>query len=83
MQYGEYSLMSATQAGLFPCLGSGDVPVAETIHAVESNGFQGWYVIEQDVAITEGDPPVGEGPVLGVAQSLRYLRELVASATRH
>ena len=79
LRAGKYSLMAATQAGLFPCVGSGDVSIAETIHVVEKNGFSGWYVIEQDVAITDGDPPVGQGPVVGVAKSLHYLADLAAS----
>jgi hypothetical protein len=33
--------------------------------------------METDVALTDGEPPVGEGPVLGVARSLDYLRSLV------
>ena len=70
--------MTATQAGLFPALGSGDVPIAEVINSVECNRFRGWYVIEQDVALTDGEPPAGEGPLLGVSQSVAYIRELAA-----
>ena len=48
------------------------------ISALESRGYQGWYVIEQDTAITDGLPPVGEGPIHQVTTSLDYLRDTVA-----
>jgi len=80
---GELSLMAAVQAGLFTSLGDGDVPVADTITSLEQQGYGGLYVLEQDVAITAGEPPVGEGPVRDVAKSVAFLRSLdsVLSAT--
>ncbi len=83
LKAGEFSLMSATQAGLFPALGSGDVPIAEVVQTVEANHFGGWYVIEQDVALTNGEPPSGGGPLLGVSQSVAYIRELAASRSEN
>ncbi len=79
---GEFTLMTATQAGLFPALGSGDVPIADVVASVESHHYRGWYVIEQDVALTEVEPPSGGGPLLGVATSVAYIRELAADAAR-
>lgn len=76
---GELDLMAATQAGLFPSIGDGIVPIAEIVEVLESGGYDGWYVMETDVALTDGEPPVGAGPVLGVARSLSYLRSLEAS----
>jgi inosose dehydratase len=70
--------MAATQAGLFTPLGQGDVDIAGVVSALESRGYQGWYVIEQDTAITDGLPPVGEGPIHQVTTSLDYLRDTVA-----
>ena len=78
MRAGELTLMTATQAGLFPAAGTGDVPIAATIAALETRGYPGWYVLEQDVALTDGEPPLGEGPVLGVRQSIEYLKSLAA-----
>src|SRR5262245_43324219 len=54
---GELSLMAAVQAGLFAPLGDGDVPIAEVITTLEDNGYGGRYVLEQDVAITDREPP--------------------------
>jgi inosose dehydratase len=73
---GELDLMGATQAGLFPSLGDGIVHIAEVIEILESSGYDGWYVMETDVALTDGEPPLGEGPVRGVERSLAFLRSL-------
>ena len=73
----EVSLMAATQAGLFTSLGEGDVDILGVIVALESAGYRGWYVIEQDTALTEGLPGEGDGPVHAVSQSLAYLRDTV------
>jgi len=79
LRAGEFTLMSATQSGLFPVLGTGQVPIGEVVSTAEANHFQGWYVIEQDVALTDGEPPLGQGPLLGVSQSVAYIRALAAS----
>jgi bifunctional N-acetylglucosamine-1-phosphate-uridyltransferase/glucosamine-1-phosphate-acetyltransferase GlmU-like protein len=57
----------------------GDVPVAATITSLERQGYDGLYVLEQDVAITDGEPPLGEGPVRNVAKNVAFLRSLDAS----
>ena len=73
---GELSLMRATQEGLFPAAGSGDVPIAATVQTLEQAGYTGWYVLEQDVALLAGEPAPGDGPVHGVRQSIEYLKTL-------
>ena len=74
----EKSLMAATQEGLFTPLGQGDVDIAGVVEALESRGYDGWYVIEQDTAITDGLPADGEGPIEQVITSMDYLRTVVA-----
>ncbi len=73
---GELDLMAATQAGLFPSLGDGIVRLTDVINVLEGAGYDGWYVMETDVALTDREPPLGEGPVNGVARSLAFLRSL-------
>lgn len=70
------TIMSGVQKGLFTPLGQGDVPIADVIRTLESNGYQGWYVIEQDCAITGSIPPEGKGPVEMITQSMEYLKSL-------
>lgn len=74
----EVSLMAATQAGVFTPLGQGDVDILGVVQTLESSGYRGWYVIEQDTAITGEFPVEGEGPVEQVAASLKYLTDVVA-----
>jgi inosose dehydratase len=70
--------MKATQAGLFTPLGQGSVDILGVVEALEAQGYQGWYVIEQDTAITDGMPAIGEGPLLQVTESMKYLLDVVA-----
>lgn len=74
----EVSLMAATQAGVFTPLGQGDVDILGVVQTLEAAGYRGWYVIEQDTAITGGFPDDGEGPVEQVSESLKYLTDVVA-----
>lgn len=72
------SIMEGVQAGLFPSLGQGDLALADVVVTLERAGYQGQYVIEQDTAITGDLPGEGQGPVTGVHESMRYLRDVVA-----
>jgi inosose dehydratase len=77
---GERSIMEGVQAGMFCNLGDGDVPIAEVIVALETAGYDRWYVLEQDAALTEGTPAVGQGPLLDVQASIEFLRSVDADA---
>jgi len=70
------SIMEGVQDGLFTVLGKGDVPISELVRFLESHGYQGWYVIEQDMAITGNLPALGQGPIELVGESLAYLRSI-------
>ena len=74
----EVSLMQATQAGIFTPLGQGDVDILGVVQALEQAQYQGWYVIEQDTAITGGLLAEGEGPLGKVTTSMDYLIDTVA-----
>ncbi len=73
---GELDLMAAVQRGLFQPLGRGDVAIDQVVSHLESEGYRGWYVLEQDTAITGAAPSPGDGPMLSVAESVKYLRAL-------
>jgi inosose dehydratase len=73
----DVSLVGGVQQGLFRPLGAGDVAVDEVVTALEASGYDGWYVLEQDTALTDGVPPAGTGPVEDVQRSLAFLRERV------
>ncbi|MFM8529448.1 MAG: sugar phosphate isomerase/epimerase family protein, partial [Ilumatobacteraceae bacterium] len=70
----ELDWVSVVQAGLFHSLGEGEVQVGDVICVLEGAGYQGWYVLEQDVAIIGDEPEFGTGPVENVRKSVDYLR---------
>jgi len=72
----ELSLMEAVQNGLFPNVGSGDLDIDRVISSLERSGYDGWYVLEQDTAITGAEPAPGKGPIEDVHANVTYLREL-------
>ena len=74
----ELTLMEAVQTGIFPTVGRGDLDLDRTIELLEQGGYEGWYVLEQDAAITGAEPGVGEGPIEDVKKSVEYLRGLEA-----
>jgi inosose dehydratase len=72
---GAVPFRQATLDGMFTPLGAGDVDIAGVIKVLESDGFDGWYVLEQDVSLS-GEPAEGAGPVVDAEASLRYLESL-------
>ena len=77
----EKSIMEGVQAGMFCNLGRGDVPIGDIVSTLEARGYDQWYVIEQDAAITTGEPPEGDGPLLDVLASIEFLRGIEATAS--
>ncbi|MEJ7801505.1 MAG: sugar phosphate isomerase/epimerase [Ilumatobacter sp.] len=73
------TLMQAVQAGIFPSLGEGIAPIAQVVAALERAGYRGRYVIEQDAALTEGLPAVGDGPIRDVTSSVAYLKSIASA----
>jgi inosose dehydratase len=78
---GELSLMDGVQAGMFRALGDGDVAVGGVVRGLRSAGYDGWYVLEQDAALTNGLPPPGRGPRDDVERSLKFLQTIDATDT--
>lgn len=72
----ELTLVEGVKAGMFSVLGEGDVAVDEVVLALEEQGYAGWYVLEQDTALTQL-PAEDVGPVEDVARCLDYLRTAV------
>ncbi len=73
---GDMKFRQAVLAGLFTPLGrGGGVDIARVIRALEATGYDGWYVLEQDVALG-ADPEPGAGPVHDAMASFAYLKEL-------
>jgi inosose dehydratase len=73
---GDLPFGAAVRAGLFRPLGQGSVDVAAMISVLEAAGYDGWYVLEQDVMLDA--EPSDAGPVANVRASLDYLDEVAA-----
>lgn len=72
---GELGYTEAVRRGLYRPLGAGDAGVAEVVDALDSRGYRGWFVLEQDTAL-EGEPEAASGPALVAAQNVAFMREL-------
>ncbi|WP_425427064.1 TIM barrel protein [Actinophytocola xinjiangensis] len=68
---GELGYTQAVREGVYVPLGDGDVDIAAIIGHLDAAGYDGWYVLEQDIALSE-DSPV-DGPREDVARSLAHL----------
>jgi inosose dehydratase len=74
VQAGELTYTEAVRDGMYTPLGGGDVDIAGIVTALRINGFDGWYVMEQDTILDE--EPVGEGPVRDVRTSVAYITDV-------
>lgn len=71
---GRASYTEAVAAGMYRPLGQGDVDIAGLVGALRGNGYDGWYVLEQDTVLVAA--PAGAGPAGDVRASLSFLRDL-------
>ncbi len=71
---GGRSFGAAVKEGIFRPLGRGDLDIAALVRALERGGYQGWYVLEQDVMLD--GTPTDAGPMADVRTSLDFLRGL-------
>jgi inosose dehydratase len=78
VQAGELTYTEAVRKGMYTPLGGGDVDIAGIVTALRGNGFDGWFVMEQDT-IVDGEP-TDEGPVRDVRTSVAYVRSICQSA---
>lgn len=74
---GELTYTEAVRQGMYTPLGGGNVDITGIVTALRGNGFDGWFVIEQDT-ILDGEP-TGGGPARDVATSVAYMRGICQS----
>jgi inosose dehydratase len=70
------SLVEAVRRGLFLPLGEGGADIEGVVRALDRAGYSRWLVLEQDTAISGGEPSPGAGPILDVRRSIEFLRTL-------
>ncbi|MCF6390161.1 sugar phosphate isomerase/epimerase [Mycobacterium sp. MBM] len=76
VQSGELSYTDAVKAGMYTPLGTGDIDIEAIVRILRDNGFDGWFVMEQDT-ILDGAPD-GDGPLADVRASVAYLNSVTA-----
>jgi inosose dehydratase len=69
---GDLAFRQAVIDGLFLPLGDGRVDIGGFVAALEGDGYEGWYVIEQD-AVLDSEPEAGQGPVIAAERSFAFL----------
>jgi inosose dehydratase len=77
VQAGQLSYTEAVRDGMYTPLGGGDIDIAGIVTALRSNGFDGWFVMEQDTILDA--EPVDEGPVRDVRTSVAYMKDVCRS----
>ena len=77
VQAGKLTYTEAVRRGMYTPLGAGDVDIAGIVTALRSNGFDGWFVMEQDT-ILDGEP-TDEGPLRDVQASVTFMRNVCRS----
>ncbi|CAN3129934.1 sugar phosphate isomerase/epimerase [Mycobacterium sp. smrl_JER01] len=83
VQSGELTYTQAVAAGMYVPLGAGDVDIVGIVKTLEDNGFDGWYVMEQD-QILDAEPGTGSGgsgPLGDVLASVAYLQDAAAGVS--
>lgn len=66
---GRTAYSDAVRDGMFRPLGAGDIDIGRVVRALDGAGYDGWYVLEQDVMLGQTD----EDPLADVRTSLRFL----------
>jgi inosose dehydratase len=76
---GKLPYQEAVGKGLYVPLGDGDVDLEAMVRFVHEAGYDGWYVLEQDTALSEESPT--DLPKRDVARSLAHLDGIVSRLT--
>ena len=72
---GELTWSEGIRAEMFAPIGDGDVDFATIVSLLNKVGFDGYWVLEQDIMLDE-DPAPGEGPIHNARRSFEALKSL-------
>jgi len=77
VRQGELSYTAAVAEGIYVPLGDGDVDVSAILKSLRDNGYDGWYVLEQDTALATEDTSADGEPKRCTERSLGYLSSVL------
>lgn len=69
---GDITWSKGIRSGMFTPIGQGDIDFAAIVGLLDAAGFDGYWVLEQDIMLEE-DPPAGGGPIDNARASLEAL----------
>ncbi|MDT3766747.1 TIM barrel protein [Gleimia hominis] len=72
---GELTWSQGVKDGMFAPIGDGDIDFKAVVEALNKAGFDGYYVLEQDIMIDE-EPPADGGPKKSAEKSFKALQAL-------
>lgn len=75
---GSLPFRQAVIDGIFKPLGQGAVDITGFVTTLENDGYDGWYVLEQD-CVLDADPAEGAGPIEDASSSFEYLGRIDAA----
>lgn len=75
---GSQTYNEGVKAAMYTPLGEGDVDVKAIVTALVNSGYDGWFVLEQDLML-DGEPESGGWPFTDAKKSVDYLRAVAAS----
>ena len=67
----------AVASGMYRPLGEGDARIDELVAELEAQGYDGWYVLEQDTVLA-AEPAPGASPAAQAGRSLQRVLEVAA-----
>jgi inosose dehydratase len=81
---GDVTYTEAVRGGLFRPLGQGDVDIASIVGSLERAGYDGWYVLEQDMILAgphqaRSTPSRDQEPMADVRASIDHLFGIAGS----
>ena len=72
---GDLTFGAAVRDGMFRPLGEGDIDIAAMVRTLEAAGYDGWYVLEQDVVL-DSEPRRAARRTPTCETSLAYLTRI-------
>lgn len=76
VQNGTVTYYDAVVQGMYRPLGQGDVNIRAIVRNLLTQGYDGWFVLEQDNVITS-EPNEGVGPYADAKASVEFLRSVI------
>lgn len=72
---GDITWSQGIKAGMFTPIGEGDIDFATIVALLDAAGFDGYWVLEQDIMLDE-EPPADGGPIENAKKSFQALAAL-------